>query len=87
MPCLMWQGVVLLLQAIDDGFDVLHIFRRQPFQLFRQVPQRLRLGGFEVEEFAGRDVQVFADVEKHSHGREGFAVFDVIDVVRVLPDG
>ena len=53
---------------------------------FQQPVDAERIGFVGIEIFHGRDAQIAADIEKAVHGREGFPVFNAVDIARVLTD-
>ena len=67
-------------------------YQRQPrgtelFQRRIRCVQVLRLFVGRVKKFGGRDVEVFANIEKVLHLRERPPVFNPVDVARILPQG
>ena len=70
-----------------DCRDVVELFAVQLFKVLDHFLNLFRISVFRVEKLPRRDVQVFAYIEKSSHGRQCLAILYIIDVAGILSDG
>ena len=80
------RSAVSLQYIIHNGRHMVELYGIQPFQAGQHFGSLFRGLCVEVEEIAGGDVEVLADIEKTSHGGQRLPAFDVADVAGVLSE-
>ena len=79
--------LLLFCKVPYDCRDVVELFAVQLFKVLDHFLNLFRILVFRVEKLPRRDVQVFAYIEKSSHGRQCLAILYIIDVAGILSDG